>query len=143
MKYIFRAIWVLGALLIVNSAVKAQTTITIDIPDLVDGAIPLELVRIPAGTFIMGTPLDAEERWPEEFPPHEVTLTKDFYIGKYEITQAQWRAVQGGTPSRYDYDLAENHPVESISTKDIDKFFEKMVDLGLGQFRLPTEAEWE
>ncbi|MDP8244341.1 MAG: formylglycine-generating enzyme family protein [Candidatus Hinthialibacter antarcticus] len=143
MNSIYRAIWVLGALLILTSAPLAQQTITVEIPGLADGAIQLELVRIPAGTFIMGTSLDAKERWPEEFPPHQVTISKDFYLGKYEVTQAQWRAVHGGTPSRYDYPLDENHPVESISIRNIEEFFEDLVDDGIGQFRLPTEAEWE
>lgn len=143
MKLIYRAIWVLGALLIFSAAPYAQQTITIDLPGLAAGAVPLELVRIPAGTFIMGTSLEQKERWPEEFPPHQVTISKDFYLGKYEVTQAQWRAVVGGTPSRYDYPLDTNHPVESVSTKNIDEFFNLLAQEGVGQFRLPTEAEWE
>ncbi|MBI1386989.1 MAG: SUMF1/EgtB/PvdO family nonheme iron enzyme [bacterium] len=123
--------------------VFSQDVIRVDIPGLAEGAIPLEFVKIPAGSFTMGTPKNADERWPEEFPPHEVTLSRDFYLCRYETTQAQWKAVLGGEPSRYDYSLASNHPVEGVSHRDIIKFFDKLREMGVGDFRLPTEAEWE
>ncbi len=143
MNALFRAVWVLVALLVIQSASVAQDSVIIEIPGLAEGARPIELVRIPAGSFVMGTPLDQKERWPEEFPPHEVTISNDFYIGKYEVTQAQWYAVEDGRPSRYEFPLDENHPVETVSWRNIEDFFEQLAEDGVGPFRLPTEAEWE
>ena len=62
------------------------------------GGVPLVLVKIPAGTFQMGSPPTERNRWVDE-TLHQVTLTSDYYIGKYEVTQAQWRAVMGTNPS--------------------------------------------
>ena len=123
-----------------------EITIALDLPE---GAIPLQMVRIPAGTFLFGTPHTDPDRWVEEWTPHEVTLTKDFYISRYEITQAQYQAVMGVNPS-YHYGHP-NHPVERVDWYDIqgydndknDGFVEKLAEKGLGVFRLPTEAEWE
>lgn len=121
---------------------EAQPTLTVPL-DLPAGATPLELVRIEPGTFTMGTPSSTETRWIEEYPPHEVTLTKPYYIGRFEVTQAQWSTVVGGNPSYYD--SGPNHPVERVSWDDAQEFVRQLNDmnLGLGTFRLPTEAEWE
>ncbi len=104
------------------------------------GGVKLEMVKIPAGTFQMGQAGIAE-------PVHTVTLSKDYYMGKYELTQAQWIAVMGENPSRYNYDV--NKPVEMISWSEIcgpGRFLDKLNTLkpsGYAGFRLPTEAEWE
>ena len=75
---------------------------TITIPlDLPNGATPLEMVLIPAGTFLMGTPESAGD-WFDDVPQHQVTITKPFYLGKFEVTQAQWKVVMGSNPSYFE-----------------------------------------
>jgi formylglycine-generating enzyme required for sulfatase activity len=59
------------------------------------GDVSLVMVRIPAGTFTMGSPEDEVGRSENEGPQHEVTISRDFYLGAYEVTQAEWRAVMG------------------------------------------------
>lgn len=97
--------------------------------------VKLELVLIPAGKFIMGSPESEAERGAKE-KQHEVTITNPYYIGKYEVTQAQWEAVMGKNPSGY---KAKDKPVETVSWNDIQEFM-KQAGNGL---RLPTEAQWE
>ena len=116
-------------------------TITINLPGLPAAAKPLEMVLIPAGTFMMGSPSTEKDREDNEGPQHEVTITNPFYLGKYEVTQAQWVAVTGMNPSGFSGN--PNHPVESVSWGVCQEFIEELNSLGLGTFRLPTEAEWE
>ncbi|MDP8242952.1 MAG: SUMF1/EgtB/PvdO family nonheme iron enzyme [Candidatus Hinthialibacter antarcticus] len=116
--------------------------IIIDIPNLPANAKPLEMVKIPAGTFMMGSPEDELDRnASRESPLHNVTISQDFYMGIYEITQAQWEAVMGNNPSINGGN--PNHPVENISWNDSQEFIENLNEFGQGTFRLPTEAEWE
>lgn len=121
---------------------SASKTIVIPLPDLPAGAIPLEMVLIPAGTFIMGSPMnDVDRNESTECPAHFVSITKDFYMGKYEVTQAQWQTVVGHNPSFFKG--KPNCPVEQFSWDDCISFINKLNQLGMGTFRLPTEAEWE
>ncbi|MHB8797917.1 MAG: formylglycine-generating enzyme family protein [Thermoanaerobaculia bacterium] len=110
------------------------------------GGVPLVLVRIPAGTFQMGAPESERSSYDGERPVHQVTLTSDYYIGKYEVTQAQWHAVMGTNPS-YFTSCGGSCPVERVSWDDIrgeNGFLAKLNQLlGTTKFRLPTEAEWE
>ncbi len=112
------------------------------------GGVPLVLVKIPHGTFLMGSP-DAERGRDNSETQHEVTLSSDYYIGKTLVTQAQWQAVMGSNPS-YFSSCGGTCPVENVSWNDIagsGGFLEKLnAALGLSgasAFRLPTEAEWE
>ncbi|MHB1045550.1 MAG: formylglycine-generating enzyme family protein [Thermoanaerobaculia bacterium] len=109
------------------------------------GEVPLVLVRIPAGTFLMGSPTTERSRSSNE-TMHQVTVTADYYIGKYEVTQAQWQAVMGTNPSVF-RPCGEDCPVEMVSWDDIrgtNGFIAKLNHLlGTTKFRLPTEAEWE
>ena len=114
--------------------------LVIDLPNLVDGAKFLELVWIPPGDFIMGSPEDERYREGDEIQ-HPVTITKPFYMGKYEVTQAQWRAVMGTNPSYFTGRL--NHPVEQVSWEECQEFVRRLNQLNQGTFRAPTEAEWE
>jgi formylglycine-generating enzyme required for sulfatase activity len=75
-----------------------------------------------------------------ELPTHQVTLTKGYYIGKYEVTQAQWKAVMDNNPSRFQ---GNDLPVECVSWNDIQIFITKLNKLTDKKYRLPTEAEWE
>ena len=85
-------------------------------------------------------------RYDGEGPPRQVTLTADYYIGKYEVTQAQWMAVMGSNPSAFTT-CGGDCPVENVSWNDLrrkDGFIAKLNELlGTTKFRLPTEAEWE
>lgn len=112
---------------------------------MLPGGIPLILVRIPAGTFQMGSPETERGRVASEVA-HAVTLTQDYYIGKYEVTQAQWLAVMGTNPSNSN-GCGGGCPVENVSWEQIrgtNGFLARLNQLqGTTKFRLPTEAEWE
>lgn len=98
------------------------------------GTVPLDMVWIPSGTFLMGATGIAE-------PVHVVELTKGFWIGRYEVTQRQWQAVMGTSPSHFSGN--PESPVESVSWPDCQAFVTQLNTLGLGTFALPTEAQWE
>jgi len=108
---------------------------------MLPGDVPLELVWVPAGQFMMGRYENEQDSSSDEDPQHEVTLTRGFWLGKYEVTQAQWKAVKGNNPSGYTGDLTR--PVEQVSWNDAQGFLTGVNALGKGAFRLPTEAEWE
>ena len=99
----------------------------------------LELQPIPAGTFLMGSPKMEKGRRNDE-TRHEVTLTQPFLIGKYPVTQAQWRAVMGSNPS---YFQSDNLPVENVSWDDAQSFCVKVREKTGHTVCLPTEAQWE
>jgi formylglycine-generating enzyme required for sulfatase activity len=116
--------------------------ITISLPRLPFHAKKsLEMVYIPAGTFMMGSPEDEKDRWSNEGPQHQVTLTQGFYMGRSQVTQAQWEVVMGSNPSCYSG--KPNNPVEQVSWEDCQEYIKKLNQMGRGTFRLPTEAEWE
>ena len=119
-----------------------QTPVTnvdnISIP-VMDG-ISIDMVRVEAGTFTMGATPKIKEPLYDELPTHRVTLTNDYYIGKYEVTQALWKAVMGNNPSNF---KGDNLPVEQVSWYDCQDFFSKLNRITGKTFRLPTEAEWE
>lgn len=99
----------------------------------------VEMLLVPPGTFWMGcSPSKRFGCEDHETPRHLVTLTKPFYLGRFEVTQAQWQRVMGSNPSRFrDVGDSRNRPVDSVSWEDVQGF---MSTTGL---RLPTEAEWE
>jgi formylglycine-generating enzyme required for sulfatase activity len=97
----------------------------------------LELVKIPTGRFMMGSIYG-----PREEPVHEVSISYSFYIGKYEVTQAQWKSVMGNNPSYHEE--CDNCPVEAVSWHDAQRFLQRLNQMSDGNtYRLPTEAEWE
>ena len=99
-----------------------------------------DMVFVKGGTFTMGaTSEQGSDAYDTEKPTHSVTLS-DFYIGKYEVTQAQWKAVMGSNPS---YFKGDNLPVETVSWNDIQTFIQKLNAKSGKKYRLPTEAEWE
>lgn len=89
----------------------------------------------------MGSSDGEQDRFSAEGPQHPVTITQSFYIGKYEVTQAQWEAVMGDRPSYFSGQ--PDNPVEQVSWYDCQNFLDLLNLLDLGTFRLPTEAEWE
>ena len=111
-------------------------TITIPVKD----GISIDMVRIGAGTFTMGATPEMENPYNDEKPTRCVTLTNDYYIGKYEVTQALWQAVMGSNPSNR---KGDNLPVEEVSWDDCQEFISKLNRMTGKTFRLPTEAEWE
>ncbi len=124
-----------------NHPAKSFTVLTIPIPNLSPDAIPMDMVCIPAGQFMMGSAASDPDRHSTESPQHPVTLTHAFYLGKYEVTQAQWMALMESNPSYFQGN--GNQPVETVSWEDCLRFIAKLNVLGQGTFRLPTEAEWE
>ena len=107
--------------------------------DLITG---MEFVYVPGGCFQMGCGWWAGDCESDEEPAHEVCVD-GFLMGKYEVTQGQWRKVMGGNPSYFE--KGDNYPVENVSWNDVQKFIRKFSFLNKNryQFRLPTEAEWE
>jgi formylglycine-generating enzyme required for sulfatase activity len=113
-------------------------------------SVTMDLVLIPPGEFQMGSALPAAElakklggdpgRYAGECRRHPVRITRPFYLGKCEVTQAQWRAVMGNDPSQF---KGDDLPVESASWKDCQEFCEKLSKRVHRAIRLPTEAEWE
>jgi len=114
-----------------------KNEISIDI----GGGVMMEFVRIPAGTFQMGSMTGYTK---DDQPVHTVNITKPFYMAKYPCTQEQWEHLMGSNPSHFIGDL--QRPVDSVSYDMItenDGVLVRMNALGQGTFRLPTEAEWE
>ncbi|NEO53652.1 MAG: formylglycine-generating enzyme family protein [Okeania sp. SIO3B5] len=108
------------------------------IEDLGNG-IKLEMVYIPGGSFIMGSPENEVERHSSESPQHKVTL-QPFYMSKYPITQKQYQAIMGNNPS---YFKGENRPVEKVSWNDATEFCQKLSQKSRKIYRLPSESQWE
>jgi len=97
--------------------------------------VSIEMIAVKGGTFQMGS----NDREAGEKPVHKVTVS-DFYIGKYEVTQAQWQAIMGSNPSNF---KGDNLPVENVSWNDAQEFIQKLNSKTTKTYRLPTEAEWE
>ena len=102
--------------------------------------IQLELLKIPAGSFMMGSEENDPSAYDSEKPQHQVTL-HEFYLGKYPITQEQYQAVMGNNPSHFK-DNPKN-PVERVSWDEAKAFCKKVYDITGKKVRLPTESEWE
>lgn len=101
----------------------------------------MEFVLIPAGEFMMDSPSGKEGRCDDEGPVHEVTINNPFYMGKYPVTQKQWKKIMGDSPS---YFKGEDRPVEMVSWEDTKEFIKKLSEREkTGKYRLLSEAEWE
>jgi formylglycine-generating enzyme required for sulfatase activity/serine/threonine protein kinase len=133
--------------------------------------VKLTMVLIPPGEFVMGSSVEEQARFleeakaagdqwavdriPTEGPQHRVRITRPYYLGKYEVTQAQWERVMGSNPSRFTD--APSHPVEQVSWDDVQQFLAKLNVAGTRRvasvkppldgwsmkFALPSEAQWE
>ncbi|WP_302428059.1 SUMF1/EgtB/PvdO family nonheme iron enzyme [uncultured Prevotella sp.] len=121
---------------VVQAPIANRDHISIPVKD----GISIDMVRVEAGTFTMGATSEMKDSYDSEKPAHQVTLTNDYYIGKYEVTQALWQAVMGNNPSEF---KGDNLPVENVSWNDCQKFISKLNLITGKTFRLPTEAEWE
>ncbi len=117
----------------------------------------LTMVAIPGGTFLMGSPPNEKDSFKDERPQHEVTVST-FFMGKYPITQAQWRAVASRTDLKVEKDLdpdpshfkdrggsstRRDRPVEQVNWYDAVEFCARLSKLTGREYRLPSEAEWE
>ncbi len=123
--------------------------------------IGMEMVLIPAGKFTMGSPKEEKEYIRKTFgkeagdfadlgEPHEVEITRPFYMGAFEVTQEQYEKVVGKNPSRFnkDQDGGPTHPVETVSWEEAVEFCKRLSEMEEEKragrvYRLPTEAEWE
>ncbi|MCA9082066.1 MAG: SUMF1/EgtB/PvdO family nonheme iron enzyme, partial [Planctomycetaceae bacterium] len=109
--------------------------------NLGDGVM-LELVYIQPGSFVMGGESKVDGRFEcVELPQHDVTLTRGFFLGKHEVTQAQYEAIMGANPSKST--KAADCPVDNVGVDDALSFCGKAAELTGHDVRLPTEAEWE
>jgi formylglycine-generating enzyme required for sulfatase activity len=102
--------------------------------------VTMKLALIPSGKFLMGSRKDENGRSDDEGPQREVTISKPFYMGVFEVTQEQYEQVMGQNPSRFK-DAAK--PVEMVSWEDADKFCKKLSEKTGRPVALPTEAQWE
>ncbi len=102
----------------------------------------MAFVRLPAGSFTMGSPADEAGREAQEVQ-HHVTISRAFWMGQSEVTQAEWLSVMGSNPSTFST-ASGDYPVEQVTWHDVHAFLDKLHQRSPGYtFRLPTEAEWE
>jgi len=138
MKNIFGAALILVCLCLFSALAQDADKFKIDTIDLGKG-VKLEMVLIPSGKFKMGSPKKEKGRKDDEIP-HAVTLTKPYYMAKFEVTQEQWQRVMG---NNYSYTKGPKLPVTDVSWDECQEFVRKLNEKTAGGFRLPSEAEWE
>ncbi|MCY2989729.1 MAG: SUMF1/EgtB/PvdO family nonheme iron enzyme [Planctomycetota bacterium] len=114
-------------------------------PETLTNSIGMKLMLIPAGEFLMGSPESESGAGSDEKPQHRVRITKPFYLGVYEVTQAQYQKIVGNNPSKFN---GESLPVETVSWEDAVVFCKRLSEVAEERaagrtYRLPTEAEWE
>jgi len=136
---LFAVLPVMAASVVRAQQMPSDDAVTLTLP----GDVKMEFVRIPAGSFMMGSPDSERGRYSDEGPLHKVTINYDFYMGKFEVTQAQWKAVMPGNPARR-YGVGNDYPVSHVSWEACRQFVDALnrADVA-GMFRLPSEAEWE
>ena len=118
-----------------GGALKTGDTKVMTLP----GGATIEMIWCGPGKFMMGSPKTEVGRFEDE-PIHPVTLTKGFWLGKYEITQTQWESVMGENHSRF---KGADRPADNLSWEDCQRFVNKVNAVFGGRARMPTEAEWE
>ena len=137
---------------IVLSACKEKKKSKVE--EITVNGVSFEMVKVEHGKFLMGTPDSQVDSLnpsaaAHERPVHSVTITKDFYMGRYPVTQKLWKAVMGATPVAegdqwtVDYGLGDDVPAYFVSWTDCQAFISKLNELTGETFRLPTDAEWE
>ena len=142
----FSWIWILG-LIVVSVFIYLISTVFIkyEIPSGEDysidigNGIQLDMVWIPTGTFLMGSPEPLTDRYDDECPQTEVTL-EGFWLGKYEVTQVQYLDIMGANRS---YFSGDNNPVETVTWNNAMEFCQKLSEKTGQNYILPTEAQWE
>ena len=130
--------WIPNPAVVTDANLRAAITAT-NLPwRVLDNGTNIEMLLVPGGTFMMGCSAGDTECSGDESPTHQVTLTNAFYMGKTEVTQAQWTAKMGSNPSAFSgFSDSPSRPVEQVSWNMIQGFNTAT------SLRLPTEAEWE
>lgn len=126
-----------------DDAASAKTSEATEISVDLGNGVMMEMVRIPAGEFLMGSPPNEKDRENDEGPVHRVRITRPFYLGKYEVTEEQWQALLGVNPRRFQH---PKNPVGDVSWQNCEGFFNSLNERYKGtgvKFGLPTEAQWE
>ena len=136
-----------------GNTASANRTVTVVGNRSVDlnASVALDMLWVPAGTFTMGSPTTEAGREASKEQEHNVSLTKGFYLGKYEVTQAQYEAVMGTNPSEFNATGNGNRPVETINWVDAVAFCTQLTaqEQAAGRlpagwaYVLPTESQWE
>ena len=137
--------------LVIFGMIQLDCQVLAQSPKEITNSIGMKLVLIPKGTFMMGSP-ESEKGRNENETQHEVTISKDYYLGVHEVTQAQYEKVIGKNPSHFQGAIVGNEnadlPVENVSWHDAVEFCKKLSELPEEKkagrvYRLPTEAQWE
>jgi formylglycine-generating enzyme required for sulfatase activity len=105
----------------------------------IGNGVSLEMVKIPGGSFLMGSPDTQSGGQRDEGPQHYVDVP-EFFMGKYAVTQGQWEAVMGNNPSSF---KGASRPVEEVSWYDATKFCQKLSQITGKKYSLPSESQWE
>jgi len=140
--------WVLFAVIVLSVnlayAVEGNSKMSVSsAPFFKDPATGMEMVYVKGGCYQMGATGDDCDANPEERPAHEVCV-EDFYLGKYEVTQGQWKSIMGSNTSTISTCGEDNCPVDNVSWSDVQGFISRLNSRNGGsQYRLPAEAEWE
>ena len=136
-KHIFILFLLVATFINVSAQVanESQNKITFTVK-----GVSFDMIKVKAGTFYMGATSEQQNPGDDEKPAHKVILTRDYYIGKTEVTQALWIAVMGGNPSEFE---GANKPVDNVTWDACQTFVKKLSAATGKKFRLPTEAEWE
>lgn len=121
----------------VEPDVKAKSDFT--------NTIGMQFINVQAGRFAVGAHESDKSAIPAEKPQHNVTLTSEFYLGTFEVTQAEYERVMGENPSKFKF---ADHPVENVSWQNAVRFCDRLSSLKAERaagnaYHLPTEAEWE
>jgi len=112
-----------------------------ELPENYSNSLGMEFVLIPAGEFEMGTPSYEGKLLDFDSPVHTVTISKPFYMSRYEVTQKEWTEVMGYNPSTF---KGDDLPVDSVLLSEVENFIVKVnLKEGSSKYRLPSEAEWE
>jgi formylglycine-generating enzyme required for sulfatase activity len=138
--------------LVIFGMIQLDCQVLAQPPEEITNSIGMKLVLIPKGTFMMGSPESEEGRQKDE-TQHEVTISKDYYLGVTEVTQGQYEKVMGTNPSWFQKSRVQGsdnsrYPVDNVSWEDAIEFCKKLSDFEEEKkagrvYRLPTEAEWE
>jgi formylglycine-generating enzyme required for sulfatase activity len=138
--------------LLIFGMIQLGSQVSAQSPKTITNSIGMKLVLIPKGTFQMGSPIEEEGGCDDE-EQHQVTISKDYYLGVTEVTQGQYEKVMGINPSHFQKRAilksdSSMYPVENVSWEDAVEFCKKLSDLPEEKqagrvYRLPTEAEWE
>ena len=137
--------------LVIFGMIQPDSQVHAQSPKEITNSVGMKFVLIPKGTFTMGSPIDEEGRFEVEVQ-HEVTISKDFYLGVYEVTQLQYEKVIGKNPSDFQGEKVggqnKDLPVEKVSWSDAVEFSKRISEIPEEKkagrvYRLPTESEWE